>query len=86
MTYANIIKKLSKDGFQLYEGEFAYKPVAMVTGTAIINLVDDEVVECEARYADVVKQIEAGKSHILTIETIKGCKKKALTPYKKYGA
>lgn len=83
MTYVNIIKKLSKDGFHVYEGEFAYKPVAMVTGTAIIDLVDGGVVPTSAKYNDVVKQIQNNKSHIMTITTTNGCKKKILTDYLK---
>lgn len=86
MRFENIIKQLKKDGERVYEGEFEYKPVPMVSGTALIDLVDNEIILTSAKYTDVLKQIREGKSHIQTIEIVNGCKKKTLTPYKKYGA
>ena len=79
MRFESIVKKLKADSVMVYEGEFAYKPVLMVHGTALIDLVEGEVVPTTAKYKDVVKQIQEGKSHIMTIE----CGKKYLTQYDK---
>lgn len=83
MKYENIIKKLKADSVRVYEGQFEYKPVMMVSGTALIDLVDGEVVPTTAKYTDVVKQIQQGKSHIMTINTVNGCSQKRLTEYQK---
>ncbi|WP_053983451.1 hypothetical protein [Niameybacter massiliensis] len=79
MKYENIIKKLRSNSVRVYEGEFDYKQVTMVSGTALIDLIDGKAVPTSAKYNDVVKQIQEGKSHIMTIEGGKKC----LTQYDK---
>lgn len=79
MKFENIVKRLRQDGVMIYEGEFEFKPVSMVHGTALIDLVNGEVVPTTAKYSDVVSQIQNGKSHIMTIEG----KKRYLTEYEK---
>lgn len=83
MKFENIVKKLKADSVRVYQGEFEYKPVMMVSGTALIDLVDGEVVPTTAKYTDVVKQIRDGKSHIMTITKTHGCVQKRLTEYQK---
>ena len=80
MKFENIVKKLQKDGYVIEIMEFSFQKCAGVKGTALIDLVDGKtVIETTARYADVIKQIQNNKSHILTIEG----KKKFLTEYTK---
>lgn len=83
MKFENIIRKLAKDGYKVEPMEFSFQSCLGVTGTALIDLVDENVVETTARYADVVKQIKANKSHIQTINNAHGCSKKVLTDYLK---
>lgn len=83
MKFENIIRKLAKDGYKVEPMEFSYQTVLGCRGTALIDLMDEKVVETTARYADVVKQIEVNKSHIQTITTTHGCVKKVLTDYLK---
>lgn len=75
MKMENIIKKLQADGYVVYVGEFNYKKFNMVTGTALVDLIDGIAVETTAKYADVIAQITEGKSHIATVES----KKRILT-------
>lgn len=83
MKFDNIIKKLNKDGYHVEVMQFSFQECLGVRGTALIDLVDEKVVQTTARYADVVKQIQTNKSHIQTINTINGCTKKVLTDYLK---
>lgn len=81
MMIGNIIKKLSKDGYQITLGEFDFKKCYMVNGTALIDLVDGTTTETNAKYSDVILQIDNNRSHIQTISD----KKKELTSYNKLG-
>ena len=83
MKFENIIKRLKKDGYEVEVMEFSFQNCLGVTGTALIDLVNENVVETTAKYADVIKQIQNNKSHIQTINTINGCTKKVLTDYLK---
>lgn len=79
MKLNNIIKNLQKEGYVVETGEFSFQECKMVSGTALIDLVDDAVVETSAKYKDVVEQITEGKSHVYTIV----CGKKKLSQYDK---
>ena len=83
MKFENIIKKLAKDGYKVEPMEFSFQTVLGVTGTALVDIYNNNVQETTARYADVVSQIKNGKSHIQTITTTQGCIKKRLTEYQK---
>lgn len=83
MKFENIIRKLAKDGYEVEPMEFSFQTVLGVTGTALVDIYNDNVQETTARYADVVSQIQNGKSHIQTITTAQGCIKKRLTQYQK---
>lgn len=83
MRFENIIKKLAKDGYKVEPMEFSFQTVLGVTGTALVDIYNNNVQQTTARYADVVSQIQNGKSHIQTITTIQGCIKKRLTEYQK---
>lgn len=83
MRFENIIKKLAKDGYKVEPMEFSFQTVLGVTGTALVDIYNDNIQETTARYSDVVSQIQNGKSHIQTINTTQGCIKKRLTEYQK---
>lgn len=71
MKIENIIKRLNQNGKKVYLGQFDFQEVWMCNGTALIDLLDGKVVPTSAKYADVVKQIEEGRSHIYTVDDIK---------------
>lgn len=77
MKFENIVRNLKKDGYEVEPMEFSFQDCLGVRGTALIDLVNGEIKDTTARYKDVVAQIEANKSHILTVEG----KKKFLTEY-----
>lgn len=81
MKFENIVSKLKKDGYKVEVMQFFFRTVFSVSGTALADIVDEDVVHTTAKYKDVISQIEAGKSHIQTIEG----HKKALTIYFKLG-
>lgn len=81
MKFESIVKKLIREGYTVEPGEFSFQMCKKVSGTCLVDVVDGIVVETTAKYTDVLQQIADGKSHIQTIDTIKGCKKKTLTPY-----
>lgn len=83
MRFENIIKKLAKDGYKVEPMEFSFQTCLGVTGTALVDIYNDNIQETTARYADVVSQIQNGKSHIQTITTTQGCIKQKLTEYQK---
>lgn len=83
MRFENIIKKLAKDGYKVEPMEFSFQTVLGVSGTALVDIYNDNVQETTARYIDVVKQIQANKSHIQTISTNQGHMEKVLTDYQK---
>lgn len=83
MKFENIIRKLAKDGYKVEPMEFSFQTVLGVTGTALVDIYNNNVQQTTARYADVVSQIQNGKSHIQTITTAQGCIKKRLTEYQK---
>ena len=83
MRFENIIKKLAKDGYKVEPMEFSFQSCLGVTGTALVDIYNDNIQETTARYADVVSQIQSGKSHIQTITTVNGCTQKRLTEYLK---
>ena len=83
MKFENIVKRLNKEGYKVEVMQFSFQECLGVTGTALIDLVNENVVETTAKYADVVKQIENNKSHIQTITSTNGCTKKILTDYLK---
>lgn len=85
MRFENIVKKLQKEGYIVELMQFNFKECFGVNGTALIDVVNGDVTETSARYKDVIKQIEEGKSHIYNIEIINGCNKKSLSPYRKLG-
>lgn len=68
MRIENIIKHLKKDGMKVYVGQFDFKEFWMCNGTALVDLVDGAALPTTAKYSDVVRQIEEGKSHIYTIK------------------
>lgn len=68
MKIESIIKKLDKDGELVYIGQFDFKECWMCRGTALIDLEDGIAKPTNAKYLDVVKQIEDNRSHIYTIE------------------
>lgn len=67
MKIENIVKNLSKNGYEVYHGEFDFKDCWMCRGTALIDLKDGVAIPTNAKYLDVVKQIGSNKSHIYTI-------------------
>ena len=83
MKFDNIIKRLKKEGYKVEVMQFSFQKCLGVSGTALIDLVNENVVETTAKYNDVVKQIESNKSHIQTITTLNGRTKKILTDYLK---
>lgn len=83
MKFESIIKKLTKDGYKVEKMEFSFQECLGCNGTALIDLINDQVIETSAKYADVVKQIDEGKSHIQTITITHGCSRKHLTEYSK---
>ena len=83
MKFENIIKKLAKDGYKVEPMEFSFQSCLGVTGTALVDIYNNNVQDTIARYADVVFQIKNGKSHIQTITTVNGCTQKRLTEYLK---
>lgn len=86
MRYSNIIKKLTKDGYEVQEMCFNYEPCYGVNGTALIDLIDGTVMmETNATYKDVLNQIKAGKSHIYNIALADGTSRSQLSPYSKLG-
>lgn len=68
MKIENIIKKLKKESYQVYEGEFDHKPFMFCNGTALVDISNGVPRPTEARYVDVIKQIKANKSHIYTVD------------------
>ena len=83
MKFENIVKRLNKEGYKVEVMQFSFQECLGVTGTALIDLVNENVVETTAKYNDVVKQIKNNKSHIQTITTLNGRTKKILTDYLK---
>lgn len=83
MKFDNIIKKLKKDGYNVEVMQFSFQTCLGVTGTALIDIVDGNIIQTNAKYIDVINQISKNRSHIQTIETINGCRKKILTDYLK---
>ena len=81
MKLKNIIKKLTKEDYIVYKGEFDFKECWMCQGTALVDLVNGSMTETCAKYADVVYQVQNNKSHILTIEG----NKRILSTYTKLG-
>ena len=83
MKFENIVKRLNKEGYKVEVMQFSFQECLGVTGTALIDLVNENVVETTAKYNDVVNQIKNNKSHIQTITTLNGRTKKILTDYLK---
>lgn len=83
MKFENILKNLQKQGYKVEPMEFSFEKCLGVNGTALIDLVDEKVVETSAKYQDVISQIETNKSHIQTINTTHDCIQKRLTDYLK---
>ena len=83
MKFENIIRKLAKEGYNVEPMEFSFQTVLGVTGTALVDIYNDNIQKTTARYVDVVSQIQNGKSHIQTITTTQGFIKKRLTEYQK---
>ncbi|MEG1637814.1 MAG: hypothetical protein RR324_09915 [Cellulosilyticaceae bacterium] len=81
MKFENIIRNLKKDGYKVEPMEFCFQTCLGVQGTALIDIVDEDIVPTTARYVDVINQIENNKSHILTITIDYGCTKKRLSDY-----
>lgn len=79
MRFENIVRNLKKDGYEVEVMEFSFQNCLGVRGTALIDLVNEEIKDTTAKYKEVVAQIETNKSHILTVEG----KKKFLTEYTK---
>lgn len=84
MKFENIVKQLKKEGFEIVPMQFSFKDCLGVQGTALIDTIDGEVTPTNAKFSSVVKQITEGRSHIQTIEVIKGCNKKTLSQYQKW--
>lgn len=83
MKYENILKNLEKQGYKIEPMEFSFQKCLGVNGTALIDLVDGNVVSTTAKYQDVISQIETNKSHIQTITKNLGCVQRQLTTYLK---
>lgn len=79
MKFENIVRNLKKDGYKVELMQFSFQDVLGCRGTALIDLMEEKVVETTAKYSDVLLQIKNNKSHIQTIEG----KKKYLTEYEK---
>lgn len=81
MKFENIVKRLEKLGYEVYEGEFDFQKCHMCNGTALIDVVDGDVNVTQAKLKDVISQIQDNKSHI---QNVNG-KKKILSEYNKFG-
>lgn len=68
MKIENLIKKLQKDGYKIYEWPFQNEQHMFANGTALVDLVDGIPEVTTATYKEVVQQIEESRSHIRTIE------------------
>ena len=80
MKFENIVRNLEKQGYVIEVMEFSFQACKGVTGTALIDIVNGEVIPTTAKLKEVLEQITTGKSHIQTIEG----KKKYLSPYQKF--
>ena len=68
MKIENLVKKLSRDGYKIYEWPFQNEQHIFVNGTALVDLVNGIPEVTTATYKEVIQQIKTNRSHIRTIE------------------
>lgn len=68
MKIENLVRKLQKSGYRIYEWPFQNEQHMFVNGTALVDLVDGIPEVTTATYKDVIQQIEGNRSHIRTLQ------------------